>query len=428
MGQSFRELQSRELIPEQGSFVLFKENHRHPLGALPTLYPSEIAQFNDLLFKRNHALYKVFLEALRSFEYEDSTDSLILEQALWPFTYDLDPHEASQRIARAKTALPIQSTLANVFGPNIFLYDRVHTTQKGRGVILTDTHKSDWDIFLETGTSLPNAASVVLDNHIDLAQRDSEQDVEVLKSNVYTHLIESGLGGAFFIGPSQQFIRMLTSQKELDPDNQKIQAFLKQNPHVAFANDYRNPDGTVSIDVLTSQLSLYFSALKKSGIQSVFVSLDMDHVQTWQEELTATEYNALAIILQMGIVDLDTVLVPLDSIQYQLRRARREQAEKLLQMNVRSLLHLRDHSPNAFTQRTTQSYFVPMVHKEGTTIEETVGMLEVIKRLCREYGLQLGIPCGDSKVIGSISELSGPDVNGNTARAAKRFSDTMLRD
>ncbi|MEK7597437.1 MAG: hypothetical protein AAB441_02215 [Patescibacteria group bacterium] len=214
--------------------------------------------------------------------------------------------------------------------------------------------------------------------------------------------------------------------------------------------------------------------LKKREIKYVLLSLDMDSLNLLREEITATAYSPFSTIIATGLEDFNKILYTARITAEQFEK-RVKELEKL-RIQIDSLLILRKRKgvlrplenellkekkkflveqysriyPIIYNFELATHQFTfpkdslslltnikPEGHKEniyldilgseegGFTVSQAEYLIRSLQEACEYEDLEFGVPTGEGRVTGSISELEGLDLNGNTAHAVKRLANVI---
>lgn len=244
--------------------------------------------------------------------------------------------------------------------------------RKDKYVLLSDTHTSSSPVLRACKKASPQRRYGVLcvDAHADVYSTNEP----LWKGNVFSTLIEDGaISRMLLVGVPQYRIDNITSQ-EPDAITAKI--------------DFANWETKGEVSRKLEQLA--------DVTDEIYVSVDIDGLNTRDAIYTAMEYCSFQVVLNLGTTRLD------EHNEDGLRRALNE--------IVRPLGHIQLDG----TQTRKNLY---LIGEDGIPLPELLRVIEESKSYLRSINRELGVTCQGGRVIGDIVELFGIDLLGQTAQA-----------
>jgi hypothetical protein len=139
----------------------------------------------------------------------------------------------------------------------------------------------------------------------------------------------------------------------------------------------------------------------------VFVSIDLDGLNTREAVYTAMEYCPFQILLNIGTVD-QTNLTD-------------ETAAEAFALTLRP-----PGQPMSDGNETRKNLY--LIGEEGLTVEDTCWLVREARSILRSCGKRLGVRVGTSSVVGDVVELYGVDLFGRTTSAVETIASTLTQD
>lgn len=217
---------------------------------------------------------------------------------------------------------------------------------------------------------------------------------------------------------------------------------------------YTSALGQINPEKMNKSLTEILRRFKNNGVKYVLYCQDADGLDVMAEGITATPYSHLATVLAYGInrfgdgsgsvsddvaeyerLEAETSLLRKNGKHTNLTRAgiedrirRNEQdmhslASRLLQpMNELIALGKQDAAGEDGLMR--QPFEIP---PGGLTVDQAIQFARFTRQTAEGMGMGFGVPYGQGgKIVrGSISEVEGPDWQGNTKKMVARLSSVL---
>ncbi|MFC1711775.1 hypothetical protein ACFLZ1_04295 [Patescibacteria group bacterium] len=229
-------------------------------------------------------------------------------------------------------------------------------------------------------------------------------------------------------------------------------------------NDCFSPDHKkIWMWKLLNTLKIQMSEFSRQGIENILFMLDIDALDMVSEQISACEYNQFARLLTLGVQDFTTLLQSsgfrnanefsqavlefqtnfrqfLEGTRLGQSMAKIEQAMSPLFFEhfVKMMDPDRQHSFQDFQhlvgavdncEIACSSIIAPAkvlnsqldeldataTGQGGLKTQQVFDIATLLKKLCSQYEINFGVPIGNARLTGSITEVSGLDLNGNTA-------------
>lgn len=267
-------------------------------------------------------------------------------------------------------------------------------------------------------------------------------------------------------------VALTDSYVELQSGLKKLQTFYKDNQHrVHFGSGVLGESRKMNkskkvIDSINRQIKFF----KEKGVENILISFDLDSLNLLQEEITATPYNPFTVLVQLGLQDFIQILevngitevemedgirkmmqlrAMIDSYsatrkrkgmlsprEVDLEKAKKDEFGKRVNMifptiyiieeAIRTLKYPVRNGGLINTLLNQLAGLHTMTSDEGGfSVDQATFLVDQIKKASGEQGLEVGVPIGNGRIMGTVSELDGPDVNGNGAQAAIKIINSI---
>ncbi len=206
--------------------------------------------------------------------------------------------------------------------------------------------------------------------------------------------------------------------------------------------------------------------MKSRGIEQILISFDMDSLDLMKEKITATPYTPYSSIILMGLQDLNKIFTTAGVSEAEVEDEIRTMMH--LRLEIDNLKKLRKRkgalSPreNSLLERKEEDFgsvvsrVYPIIYnmeeglhelkapvamngpldvlaqmfqgahiinsdEGGFTLDQAEFLIQSIKTEIRAQGLENGVALQSGRLMGSVSELDGPDMEGISASSAIRM-------
>jgi len=474
------------------------------------LFPYFLSLFNPVLYKQNDEILRVVRQIHRAF-------SLPFEYSITSTAYpvtSVNPNKVIQIMEELSSAQPIGKTITDrvdqPMAVPIQLEEATYYIGKRLSnlsqaiCLVSPTHLIDLPLIQslkEHGVRPEEVGIIVLDQHFDAQTNlDNNGKLTPAKTNFLLHLLDIGIGGISLFGIKDDHIKRfrtgvmnanpngakhsgddlvkLLKEKGIDDDSILItvtkgtdelhKVYKKYNDRVFFGDGYfvfrrriiNNPGKLIT--AVKEQVSL----LKSKGIKYVLMSVDMDSLNLFKEQITAVSYNPYTILLSLGLQDLNIALqmhnVDINWLKQQAKTLTSLRKEIYALETIKSRKgalspkesHMSEHKKKELLDLFSQTYPItydllnstsridfptgraaeliglPTIQceEDGFSLKEIELIIRAVKGACHDNHLEFGVPMGQGKISGTISELEGIDLHGNTADAVLRISQALNSD
>jgi len=245
--------------------------------------------------------------------------------------------------------------------------------------------------------------------------------------------------------------------------------FYLPNQEKLLVADIFNRQGRLAKREPAASIRQQVEKLAALGVDRLLVSVDADVLDLWSERMTSTEYSPFALIAALGMQDLGKAIEPAGFHSFQefslaverywnlkqsIRALHKEKNRKSVLSGTKEAILERQRReadiiesslwpatsacldacflltqpvqsvPDSFRGRAVRS-----TPKGGFKMRELEQAIVDLKQACRETGINFGIQTKTvGTVYGSISEVAGPDLDGNTARVVKRIAQALASE
>lgn len=348
---------------------------------------------------------------------------------------------------------------------------------------VTDFHLID--SLEQKGVDLSKVGIIVVDQHIDGGSTHNPDGQFTLdKSNFLVPILDRGIGAVSIIGIDEEDIPRIKKEVPTiiaPPDGEpadslqgvrdglkKLQDFYetyKDRVNLApgmFGESRRMSKPKKVLEYVRKQIEF----MKSKGIEQIMISFDMDSLDMIKEKVTSPPYNPYSVLLLLGMQDFNQILFAAgvsdrefeDQVRHllQLRmeiNALGQIKKKKGTLNVRenNLLESKNKQYGSYAssvfpiidqvEAALQSLTCPAstnnfldvflesfrgVHvitsdEGGFTVDQAELLIDAIKAEVQTQGMQNGVQLKNGRVMGSVSEIDGPDMDGLSAKAALRL-------
>lgn len=309
------------------------------------------------------------------------------------------------------------------------------------------------------------------------------------KSNFLIPVLNAGIGAVSIIGIDEEDIPRIKKEdrKTSQPPNedgapslfQEVKEGLKdlQNFYTKYQDRLNMASGIFGEGrrmnkpkKVTEYVRKQIEFMKGRGIEQVLISFDMDSLDLMREKITATPYTPYSSIILMGLQDLKkiftTARVSEAEVEDQIRtmmhlrmeidslkklRTRKgvlsPREEALLESkensfgsvvssvypviyNMEEALHelklpITTNSPLDILAQMFQGAHVINSDEGGFTLDQAEFLIQSIKAEVALWGMENGVALQNGRLMGSVSELDGPDMEGISASSAVRLINAL---
>lgn len=424
--------------------------------------------FDPLLYIQNHRIVNLVDEFFRIYDWKEYK---YFKDRSYPYTL-IKPQEGLQVVLKLIKAANSDTVFEKIVDNNISL--KLPTRELGNEIdarlewitgnscLMSPSHVSDFhliDSLRKRGVNLSEVGIIVIDQHIDANPQLSKNGIFKLdKSNLLLPVLESGVGAISIMGIHERHVQRILDGKPLvfNPDDTRLPKSVKEgrdalNELQEFYRRYKDrvmlATGILGgerrmtherkvLDSLRRQI-LFF---KEKGVKQVLLSIDLDSLDLVREMITATPYSPFTSILLLGMQDFTQVLPnsKVSEISSSLKKLKklkknlhtRKQASRFL-LQFFPIMYAIEEGLYAlnYPTRNIQEYqgaHIITSDPGGFQLQEAEFIIKNLKHIVEANGLEIGVPVSNGKIMGSESELDGPDVNGNSSRAAIRMINAII--
>lgn len=329
------------------------------------------------------------------------------------------------------------------------------------GIIVVDQH-------IDSGTSNNPKGQFMLD-----------------KSNFLLPILDRGIGAVSIIGIDEEDIprvknevdtitsvpddgRLQDSFKEIRTGLSELQDFyIKYKDRVnlapgVFGESRKMAKSKKVVEYVRKQIEF----MKAKGIEQIIISFDMDSLDMMKEKITAPPYSPYAALILLGMQDFTQILNAAgveenefeDGVRHLMKL--RLEIDALKQIRKKKGLlsikenNLLDDKQKQFGSQITSVY--PIINQMeaalqsltcpaktntqydlflesfrgahiitsdegGFTVDQAEFLIQTIKSETEAQGLQNGVQLPNGRIMGSVSELDGPDIGEYSASAALKL-------
>jgi hypothetical protein len=250
-------------------------------------------------------------------------------------------------------------------------------------VLLSDTHTTSSPILRACKKASPHRRYGVLcvDAHADVYSASES----LWKGNVFSTLIEDGVVSRVLLVGIPQY---------------RIDSIMSQEPGTITAKlDFANWRAKGEVSRKLNELV--------DATDEIYVSVDIDGLNTRDVTYTAMEYCPFQVILNLGVACLEN----LDNSQ--------------LRQSLNELIRPPGHVQLDGTQTRKNLY---LIGEDGIPLSELLRVIEECRSYLRSVNRELGVTYHDCQVLGDIVELFGIDLLGQTAKAARSIVETLAKE
>lgn len=295
-------------------------------------------------------------------------------------------------------------------------------------VFLSNSHGTSHPEIKAAKDLCPAAAIgiVIFDHHLDFYCKESHwgglEDSLLAKRNVILHLLDDGLVQAVSIAgvPSEARISLLGEDEPMEryfkTHSTRI-SIIKEEEYLQTSEEKLHFDKNLFMEQALQQVEFF----KRAGVKNILFSVDIDVLRSGLIGYTAAEYSPTALAIALSVFNFSD----LEAVAISHLGEKERKPEKIRRQMKREII-------STITNPTFTAFSLPddlaLTFKEptrlpsgyGLSLSSINGAIEAIKAGAAKAGIQIGInlPAG-GVFLGDITELSGPDYNGNTAKAVK---------
>ncbi|MFA6250666.1 MAG: hypothetical protein WC686_04150 [Candidatus Shapirobacteria bacterium] len=294
-------------------------------------------------------------------------------------------------------------------------------------VVLTPDHSLDRILLERFGAGrLNEIVTVVWDHHADIAKLDrGEADAIFL-----TELLEMGIGGVALIGVNSMTRRQVMGEWQRGGDR-TIKGM--HEVYKKFKDRIMIMDG-FGVD----KLGDFLESTKAHG---VFLSVDPDVLNNFTDGRTRTaiKYHPLARVLLAGVECWtgDGRIMALADRLKGLALGSKELDTRTQQL----VWEMRERTCGLSDSGVFSPQYMKMIKDDGRlrpwvlttsrprlTLTELGTQIGKVRSICRDSGISIGVSPrgGHTRVVGTVGEVIGRDLNGNTANAVISIANRLM--
>lgn len=302
--------------------------------------------------------------------------------------------------------------------------DRLQTSTKNV-VFLSNSHVSTEAEISALKEINPNTkiGLVVLDRHVDCYGGIPDGGLLKAKSNFVSFLLQDGkIEGVAFVGfPSEDRAKMLEGGSSGNNLSEVFKAFPDKITIANEDNYLIEQEGKKAIDYekYVTEIMKQAELLKRVGVTNIVFSIDPDVLRLEEYGYTSMDYNFISPVLSLGIQDFSSVeeVVRKELVTEGIEQTPQIVADRLNEKILRSI-----YNPAYKVEEARGNVRGNPKHVVGFGLPlKAVGVaIDTVKAKSKEIGMEIGVklPMG-GRYLGDITELSGPDYKGRTARAVE---------
>lgn len=387
-------------------------------------FDSVTADWRPALFKQNLTVIAGVLSAARATDNSGLTSDAqpILKNLLYPIgtseTIDLS------NFTREYINSPDVSETLHEQAPELTPVKAVETPNIDKPfVCLTGSHEQTFaeiTYLLKDNENIPlhEVGVMIYDTHLDSDAETSNKTLS--KANFIDWLLKYGISVGL-LGIPKNFCGLI-EKRDLPILTAKSTRSLKGNYEQTHQHGFIQSD----IDEI-----VYLMA--QNGVRHITHSVDLDCINPYKNEMTATAYNQINILRMLGSNDLMKRLIATSGFNF-LRNTkpnknaiRTELTQRLNRTNISTWI---DAVSKVLTTYEDGKESKPVL-LQGTAFglgpEDIINGIQFTQQAAQHNNISMGLPNTNGGIyLGEVTELNGKDLGGKTARIALDIADAIL--